>query len=71
MNNLTTNEASARLGVPASTLRWWRQRGQGPPSFRLGSRVFYRSTDLDAWEQEQYDATLSAPPGTRTQGNRS
>ncbi|WP_147066920.1 helix-turn-helix domain-containing protein [Knoellia locipacati] len=56
--NLTTSEASARLGVPAATLRWWRHRGEGPPSFRLGGRVFYRSEDLEEWEQEQYEATL-------------
>ena len=67
--NLTTAQTSARLGIPEATLRWWRHRGVGPPSFRLGGRVFYRSVDLDTWEQEQYDATVSRPPRRAEEGS--
>lgn len=57
MRNLTTAQVSDQLGIPQSTLRYWRHLGQGPPSFRLGSRVFYRRDDVDTWEEEQYRQT--------------
>lgn len=49
---LTTDEASVYLGVAASTLRTWRHRRVGPPSFRVGTKVVYRITALDAYLAE-------------------
>ncbi|MFW7415782.1 helix-turn-helix transcriptional regulator [Demequina sp. SO4-18] len=40
---------SERTGVPINTLRYWRHLGQGPQSFRLGRRVVYAVSDVEAW----------------------
>lgn len=51
---LTIEEVAAEYRVPLSTLRYWRVRGEGPKSFKLGRRVVYLRRDLDAWVQAQY-----------------
>lgn len=50
--------AAAYLGISPNTLYVWRHRRQGPPSFRMGRRVMYRISALDAWvvQQEQADS---------------
>jgi excisionase family DNA binding protein len=50
---LTIREAAALLRAPVATLRYWRHRGTGPRSFRLGRRVLYRRDDLRAWIDAQ------------------
>jgi excisionase family DNA binding protein len=50
---LTISEAAALLRAPVATLRYWRHRGTGPRSFRLGRRVLYRRDDLEAWVDAQ------------------
>ena len=46
---MTTQETSEFTRVPVETLRYWRWRGEGPPSFKLGRRVMYQRTDVAAW----------------------
>ncbi len=46
---LTITEAADVLRTPVATLRYWRHRGIGPRSFRLGRRVLYRRDDVHAW----------------------
>lgn len=46
---LTLHEASNYLHIPENTLRWYRQCGSGPVSFKLGGRVTYDRADIDAW----------------------
>jgi hypothetical protein len=54
----TTKEAADYLNVPEATLRWWRYRGVGPPSFKLGPRrVMYRRADVEVWLRQQYEAS--------------
>lgn len=36
-------------GTPEPTLQWWRTTGRGPKYLKIGRRVFYRRTDLDAF----------------------
>jgi excisionase family DNA binding protein len=50
---LTIAEAAALLRLPVDTLRYWRHRGTGPASFRIGRHVVYRRADLYAWIDEQ------------------
>lgn len=52
---LTIVEAANILRTPVATLRYWRSRGSGPCSFRLGRRVVYRSDDLATWISTQHD----------------
>ena len=42
-------EASARIGVPVSSLQKMRMRGDGPPFAKIGQRVRYRVADLQAF----------------------
>lgn len=54
---LKTREVSEKTGIPVPTWRWWRHRGEGPPSFKIGKTVFYDADELDAWIQAQKAAT--------------
>ena len=50
---LTIDEASEYVHVSVDTLRYWRHKGTGPKSFRMGRRVFFRQSDLDAFIAEK------------------
>jgi hypothetical protein len=50
---LTLPEVAEILRVPVNTLRWWRQRGDGPPFFKVGRHLVTTIGDLRAWIQEQ------------------
>jgi excisionase family DNA binding protein len=54
---LTITEAAEVLRAPVATLRYWRHRGTGPTSFRLGRRVLYRRDDLRTWIDAHADQT--------------
>lgn len=46
---LTLDQAAVRIGRSVETLRYWRKRGEGPMTFRLGRRVVVAEDDLNAW----------------------
>ena len=50
---LTMAEVAERLRTPLQTLRWWRHCGRGPAGFKLGRRVVFRESEVEAWIQEQ------------------
>jgi len=56
---LTIEEAAERTRLSVATLRFMRHRGEGPPSGKLGRRLFYRVDDLDAWIDAQFQAGAS------------
>ena len=41
--------ASDYLGIAVPTLACWRHYGRGPNYFKVGSRIFYEQSALDAW----------------------
>lgn len=49
-------EVAVLTRIPVNSLRYYRQRnkGEGPPSFKLGKRVFYRRSSVLAWIEEQF-----------------
>ena len=49
-------EVAELTGPPVNTLRFWRHKGTGPRSIKLGRRVVYRECDVVAWIEEQFDA---------------
>jgi DNA-binding transcriptional MerR regulator len=53
---LTLDEVAARYSIPIATLRFWRHKGQGPPSARIGRRVVYREADCENWINQQFAA---------------
>lgn len=46
---LTTEGVHNLTGIAVGTLRAWRHRQVGPPSFRLGGVVVYRKTAVLDW----------------------
>lgn len=50
---LTIQEAAAFLRTPSGTLRFWRSHGVGPPSFKIGRRIYYWLSEILAWLDEQ------------------
>lgn len=57
---LLLDEVAELTRVPAETLRFWRQAGKGPTSYKLGRRVVYNASDVEAWMNAQKAATASA-----------
>ena len=59
---LEPGEAGERLGgVVEKTLIRWRNSGYGPAYVRVGRKVMYRPSDIDAWLREQ----TSTPTGNQ------
>lgn len=56
MTLLTIKDVAARYPIPEATLRYWRHKGDGPPSARIGRRVVYREADVEAWIEAQFAA---------------
>lgn len=53
---MTMPEVASALQTPIDTLRYWRQKGSGPPSFRIGRRVMYREAEVTSWVDRQAGA---------------
>lgn len=53
MHNWRAKQVAEYTGIPAETLRWMRNRGDGPPCFKIGSAVYYPKDGLDHWLSEQ------------------
>ncbi|WP_141872071.1 helix-turn-helix transcriptional regulator [Microbacterium saperdae] len=53
---LTQDQLAHTLQIPARTLEDWRTRSYGPPFIRVGKRVRYRASDVDAWLSSQVAA---------------
>ncbi|MAZ17622.1 MAG: excisionase [Ahrensia sp.] len=50
---ISTREAAEVLGVSSSYLAKSRLTGEGPRFIKIGARVLYRPSDLDAWLSER------------------
>ena len=61
--HLLMEEVSERTRVPIDTLRYWRQRGEGPPCFRLGRRVVYPERELMTWLRQRAAADAASRGG--------
>jgi len=62
---LAPRPAAKYLGVTHWALARWRQRGQGPDFIKLGGRVRYRRSALDAFLQAA--EVRHGPPGRRSE----
>lgn len=49
---LGTTEASLYVGLSVPTLKKYRLDGTGPRYARIGSKIVYRPTDLDAYVEK-------------------
>lgn len=50
---LLIDEAAELTRRSVNTLRWLRHRGEGPPAYRSGRRIYYRRSAVLAWLAEQ------------------
>jgi predicted DNA-binding transcriptional regulator AlpA len=60
---LLIEEVSELTRLPLATLRFYRHRGDGPKSFKLGNRVAYKRADVERWIEAQYNDTLGQRAG--------
>ncbi|MFW2512246.1 helix-turn-helix transcriptional regulator [Demequina sp. SO4-13] len=51
---LTTEEVAEWCRTSPSTVHYWKHMGRGPRSARVGKRVLYRRTDVEAWITDLY-----------------
>lgn len=47
------DELAEYLEVPKATIYGWRNRGVGPPGFRVGKHVRFRWTDIERWIEDR------------------
>ena len=50
---LTLSEAAEVLRVPINTLRWWRQRENGPEFFKIGRHLVTTVGDVRRYIRDQ------------------
>ena len=50
---ITLTEIAEITRLSVSTLRYYRLRGEGPPTFKVGRRVVARERDVRAWLEER------------------
>lgn len=55
---LSTQQAAPLIGQEPETLRQWRHRRIGPPSFKSGGKVVWPEKPLMAWLARQYETTV-------------
>ena len=56
-------ELSELWGVSQNTLRKWRWEGKGPCFVKLGARVVYRSTDIEAFSDQNVHSSTTFDGG--------
>jgi predicted DNA-binding transcriptional regulator AlpA len=69
-DHLDENRLAQRWSMSPRTLQRWRQDGRGPLFLKLGGRVVYRVSDIEAWESSRVHgvpSTCELGP-TRTPG---
>lgn len=60
---LDTKRLARRWQMSPRTLEAWRQQGRGPPFLRIGRRILFRLTDVEAFER---NAAICPPaPGRK------
>lgn len=53
---LRIGEVAEWTGIPEATLRYFRHEKRGPKCARLGRRLVYRESDVQAWIDAQFAA---------------
>lgn len=46
---MNVEEVAEYLRVPVLTVRWLRQEGRFPPAFKVGRRLVWEASTIDAW----------------------
>ena len=54
---MTLPETAAYLNMTEKALRWLRYTEQGPRAAKIGGRVVFRRSDVDAWIEKAFEET--------------
>lgn len=54
-SRLNPREASTYTGIPYNTLVDWRYDIKGPATYKLGSRWYYDTDELDRWMKHEQE----------------
>ncbi|MBW7997816.1 MAG: helix-turn-helix domain-containing protein [Candidatus Glassbacteria bacterium] len=61
MKNLDQKELAERWLISPRTLEQWRWQGRGPRYLKIGGRVIYRLSDIEAFEAANLHANTVGP----------
>jgi predicted DNA-binding transcriptional regulator AlpA len=67
---LRTPEAGRHLGLSGRTLEKHRTYGTGPRYRKIGGRVVYALSDLEAWAEQGAQISTTDPDGGRVRAAR-
>lgn len=61
IKHIDQKQLAERWNISAKTLERWRWAGEGPRFLKLGGRVVYRITDIEAFEEAQLRSRTDVP----------
>jgi hypothetical protein len=64
MRHLDQNQLATRWLISPRTLEQWRWQGRGPRFLKIGGRVVYRLTDVEAFEAASLHVDTIGPIGS-------
>lgn len=50
---LTSGQIAKRYSIKEKSVRRQRMQDRGPPHVKFGGRIFYKITEVEAWERAQ------------------
>ena len=62
-SNLDIGQLAERWHIARGTLDQWRRRGRGPLFMKIGGRVLYRLSDVEAFEAASVRQETKKDPG--------
>ncbi len=63
---MTTEEVADYLRTTPGTVHYWRSTGKGPKAIKVGRRLLFRLSDIDAFvSRYESDPALSSSPSKR------
>jgi hypothetical protein len=65
MQHFDQKNLAKRWLISPRTLEQWRWQGRGPRYLKIGGRVVYRVSDIEAFEATNLHANTNGPAGDR------
>ena len=70
MQHLDQKALACRWLISPRTLEQWRWQGRGPRYLKIGGRVVYRLSDIEAFEAASLHANTNGPVGEASDEGR-
>lgn len=68
VKNLDQKDLAERWLISPRTLEQWRWQGRGPRYLKIGGRVIYRLSDIEAFEAISLHANTNGPVNGTSEG---